>query len=145
MITDQLNQLVKNWILENIAEGDLLEDFRIYLNGDDAPVDAPFIGIMETGAETFTQGEVVMHGIHEVSLSIVLSTIPVGEHDGGTSPDDHREMTDELWNILGDRSILAAAHDGVRLFDFRAVNPTTEAADGRRVTTIQITAVACPI
>jgi hypothetical protein len=145
MTTDKLNQAVKDWLIDSIHPESLLIDLPVLINGDDGTLDAPFIGVMETASETVVQGGVVLHGVHEVSLSVTLSTIPLDDADGGTSPGDHREMAGDLWEILADRSILSMPIDGLRLFDFRAANPTTEAADGRRITTIQLTAIACPI
>jgi hypothetical protein len=143
MTTDRLNTAIRNWIIENVNGTGKLAQLPILTNGEDGMIDAPFVGVMETGTETVVQGDVVMHGVHEVSLSVMLSTIPVSEEDEGTSVDDHREMAEELFCILSNRSIMDATHDGVSLFDFRAINPTTEAQDGRRVTTYQITAIAC--
>lgn len=143
MTTDRLNQGIRAWITDKANPTGKLAQLAILTNGEDGLVDAPFVGIMETGAETVVQGDVVMYGVLEMSLSVMLSTVPVSEEDAGTSLEDHQEMTDELYNILADRSIMDTTHDGISLFDFRAVNPTTEASDGRRVTTFQITSIVC--
>jgi hypothetical protein len=141
MTTDRLNAAIAAWITSN-ASGKLAA-LPILTNGIDVQIDPPFVGIMETGSETVVQGDVVMHGVLEVSLSVMLATVPVTDEDDGTLVDDHREMADELYNILADQEIMDTTHDGVTLFDFRAVNPTTESQDGRRVTTFQITSIVC--
>jgi hypothetical protein len=141
MTTDRLNAAIATWITSN-ASGKLAA-LPILTNGIDVQIDPPFVGIMETGSETVAQGDVVMHGVLEVSLSVMLATVPVTDEDDGTLVDDHREMADELYNILADQEIMDTTHDGITLFDFRAVNPTTEAQDGRRATTFQITSIVC--
>lgn len=143
MTIDLLNAAIRNWIIDNANGTGKLAQLPILTNGEDGPLDAPFVGIMETSSETVIEADFVMHGVYEVALSVVLSTIPASEEDEGTSVEDHREISSELSEILGDRSIMDTTHDGISLFDFRAINATTEASDGRRVTTFQITAVAC--
>jgi len=145
MTTDNTIKSLRDWILEKQPEFPSLEGLEILVNGDDETLDPPFIAIMETGAETFEQNGVTMHGVLTISISVMLQSVPQPDGDGWTK-EDHQAAATAMHNILANLEAVqfCQTRNGVNLLDIRNVNPTTATQDGRRVTTFEMTIVACP-
>jgi hypothetical protein len=141
MTTDNAIKSLREWIIENATAE--LDGLEILVNGDDETLDPPFIAIMETGTETFEQAGVTMHGVLTISISVLLQSIP---QDDGWTKEVHQAAASALYNILANRDamLFCQGRNGVNLLDIRNTNPTTATQDGRRVTTYEMTVVACP-
>jgi hypothetical protein len=145
MTTDNAIKSVRDWILEKQPQFESLDGLEVLVNGDDETLDPPFIAIMETGVETFEQAGVTMHGVLTITLAIMLQSVPQPDGDGWTK-EEHQTAASDLYNILANRDACSFCQfrNGVNLLDIRNVNPTTATQDGRRVTTLEMTIVACP-
>jgi len=142
---DSINQSIKDWIESERSNYTSLNGIEILVNGDDETLDPPFIAIMETASNVWEQAGVTMHGVLQIGVSVMLQTVPVDDDDGA-SKSTHQEMAADLYCILSDRErfmFFAADRNGGRVLDARGIAPLTNTADGRRITTIEMTIVAC--
>ena len=143
-----LNESIRDWIRHKQPDAASLASLQIITMGETLDQDPPFLGIMETGAETVVQDGVVMHGVSAYELTCELHTVPADADEGGTSPEDERNMRRELYDIIGDiegAQQFCEERNQWRIFDIRATSPTTEPKDDRRVSVFGLQIVACPI
>ena len=145
MTTDNAIKSLRDWILEKQPVFPALDGLEILVNGDDETLDPPFIAIMETGSETWEQAGVIMHGVLEISISVMLQTVPQDD-DEGNSKAEHQAKASALYDILANRQAIqfCQVRHFVSILDIRNVNPTTATTDGRRVTTFEMSVIACP-
>jgi hypothetical protein len=141
-----LNESIRDWILHKLPEATALTGLQIITMGETLDQDPPFLGIMETGAETVVQDGVVMHGVSTYELTCELHTVPADADEGGTSPEDERNMRRELYDIIGNRDSMdfLANKNQWTVIDIRITAPTTASVEGRRVTTWTLQIVAHP-
>lgn len=140
-------------ILESIREfynvrrvGTSLSAIDMLISGDVETLDPPFIGLTETAANEVQQGDVVLHGVYAYEIACELFTVPGETADTAINAAIHDQMRWDLLNIFADKSMIqwTETRNLWRIFDIRASGPTMEAEDGQRVTTINLTVIACP-
>ena len=70
----------------------------------------------------------------------------VEEAEDGTPAETEREFRRDLYDILGDRSVIdwISGQNGWQVFDIRLAAPTTEANEGRRISRWTLTLTAAP-
>jgi hypothetical protein len=143
-----LNESIRDWIQFRIPDFESLEGLQILTMGEYEDQDPPFLGIMESGAEPFTQNGVQMDGVSTYSIECEFHTVPADEEQGGTTAEQERAMRRDLYDIIGDiegAEIFCAERNGWRIFDIRTSGPTTAPSEGRRVTSWTVQIIACPI
>lgn len=145
MTTDNVNASIRDWIQFKGSDFESLGGVPILVNGDDETLEPPFIAIMETASNTWEQAGVMMHGVLQIGVSVMIQTLPVDD-DEGSSKAKHQEMASDLYQILSCRDEMmfyTAERNGVSVLDIRSTSPLTNTADGRRITTFEMTVVAC--
>lgn len=143
-----INESIRDWINERIGDFESLDGLQIITMGEDETQNPPFLGIMEQGADIFTQNGVTMDGVNTFQIRCELHTVPVSEDQCGTPAEDERAMRRDLYDIIGDiegAEQFIAEKNGWRIFDIRVSAPTTEPNEGRRVSVWTLEIVACPI
>ena len=146
MTVHNLKQTIADWIANEAVTYPDLDGIPVVRNGEISDMEFPLIAIVDTGSEQIEQDGVIMRGVMNVSVNVELHSVPADEAQEGTSEEDHGDIEADLYNILGDSSVIAWGdnRNDLRLFDFRAAAPTIEARDGRRVSVFQLTCVCCP-
>lgn len=141
-----LNESLRDWVNEQLPSYPDLQSIQIATMGETDELSPPFLGIMETAAEAYKQDNVMMAGVTTYEVTVELNTVPVDADNGGTPPEDEREMRRQLYDILGDRSGIEwiNGRNGWLVFDIRLSGPITEASDGRRISRWTLSIVAAP-
>ena len=150
MTTENVKQSIKEWIASQVANHPEISGIPVYLSGESADEDPPFIGIIDQGSATAEQAGVIMYGVEEVGINVEIHTVPIvddGAGEEGTSITTHRALEKALYRILADRNSIdyLNGRNETTIFDIRAAGPTIEADQGRRVSTIQMLVIACPL
>jgi hypothetical protein len=103
--------------------------------------------MVESGSALVEQGDVILHGVSAYEVTAELHTVPADENESGTPAADERQMRFDLYDIFANREAIAylTGENSWTIFDIRAVAPTTEAQDGRRVSRFTITVIASPL
>ena len=117
------------------------------MNGETDTVDFPLVAIVDTGCVMIEQDGVRMRGCMDISINAEIHSIPETEANGGTTLADHRAIVTAVEQILGDDAAVTYC-DGLNdttIFDIIASNATMDEQDGRRVSTMQLTVIACPL
>jgi hypothetical protein len=143
-----LNESIRDWIIHKQPDAASLAGLQIITMGETLDQDPPFLGIMETGAETVIQDGVVMHGVSTYELTCELHTVPADSDEGGTTSEQERNMRRELYDVIGDiegAQQFCEQRNQWRIFDIRATAPTTEPKDDRRMSVFGLQIIACPI
>lgn len=141
-----INESIRDWITLQLPDFPGLAGVDIVTMGETADLTPPFLGIMESSAEAYTQGDVTLYGVSTFEITCELHTVPADEDNGGTTTADEQQLRQDLYNILGDRAAIAGV-DGLNdwmVFDIRLAAPTTEASDGRRISRWSLSIVAAP-
>lgn len=147
MTTENVKQSLKDWITAQTVNHSVLSGIPIILNGEITDAVYPLIGIVDQGSATVEQDGVIMHGVEQVTLDVVIHSIPVTEEQEGTDIEDHREIQKQLYRILADRKSIAYLNgmNETTIFDIRCSGPTMEPQAGLRETTFQMLVIACPL
>lgn len=143
-----IQKSIRQWIQKRIEEQYIdLDGIQIAITGEEDDVTPPFIGIYETGESVHETGNVTMYGVTEYEISVELHTVPTDENNEGTPIATEHGWRQNLYDILGDRDMIAWATDrnGSRVFDIRLPSGITESDDGQRITRFEMTVIACPI
>jgi hypothetical protein len=142
-----LNESLRDWIEYNLPQFPDLEPVDLVTMGETEDLSPPFLGIMETASEAYTQDGVQLPGVSTYEITCELHTVPTDADNDGTPPETEREYRRQFYDILGDRFAIdwINGRNLWNVFDIRLGGPTTEASDGRRITRFVLSIVAAPI
>lgn len=154
MTTDIALLALKSWIEHRASTYTILDGVPILLRdtateqpGDDdeedaATFDATYIVLAEASAEEHP----VLRGVLTMALEVILHTAAATDSTGSTDS-DHRALNAALYNIIADKSGIAFCdgYPGFRCWDIRGTAPTTDPADGQRVTTFAVSMVGAAV
>lgn len=142
-----LNESVRDWVFARITDSfPSLAVIDLVTMGETDDLGPPFIAIYETGSEAYSQSGVQLPGVSIYDITCELHTIPATEEEEGTLPQTEREYRRDLYDILGDRSMIdwVTGRNGWQVFDIRLAAPTTEANEGRRISRWILSITAAP-
>jgi len=146
MTADNVKESLRTLIQSETPNHAALDDIPIVLNGEITDAVFPLIAIVDQGAGLVEQEGVIMRGVDALTITAEIHSVPEEEAQEGTTLETHRAIVTAAYQILADfRSIQFC--DGLNdttIFDIRASSPTVEAREGRRVSSIQMTVIACP-
>lgn len=143
-----IQETIRQWIEKRTDEEYIdLYGIQIAITGEEADVTPPFVGIYETGASIVETGGVTMYGVTDFEIAVELHTVPADEQNEGTTTAIDQGLREDLYDILGDRALIewGSSRNGWYLFDIRTASPTTESADGQRITRFQLIVTASPL
>lgn len=135
---------IRHWIELRRPDFPILQDVACYISGEEATVLPPFVAIIETGSTRTEQDGVPIRGVSTVSVTVELHTVPA---EDGTTSETARDLAAALYAIIGDIEGMLLATNGYGLttiLDIFIDAPTTDAQDGRRVTTWNLEILAHP-
>ena len=142
-----INESLRDWIEHKRDGFTALDDVEIVTMGETDDLAPPFLAIYETSSEPYVQNGVTLYGVSTFEIAIDLETVAVDESEGGTAPEDERQMREDLYNIVGNRDAIEwiNGRNHWNVFDIRLPSPTTAANEGRRVSRFALTVIAHPI
>lgn len=143
-----IQETFRQWIEKRIGEDyPDLDGVQIAITGEEADVTPPFIGIYETGSAVHESGGVTMYGVTDFEIAVELHTVPADEENEGTEIETEQGWRRNIYDIMADRDLITWGNDrnGWRLFDIRTAYPITESGEGKRISRMELTVVACPI
>jgi hypothetical protein len=142
-----LNESLRDWIFQQTPNYPTLDPVAIVTMGETETLDPPFLAIYETGVSEVESNGVAMHGVGAYEIVAELHTVPQDTDQEGTPVETERGWRRDFFEILGNRQAIdfCSGRNGWRIFDIRAVTPMTEPSEGRRITKIGLTGIACPI
>lgn len=142
MTTDYTLLAIKQ-LIENSSDIDYpnIAGLNIYLSQEDDSRSYPCITIMDTGSEEHE----VLRGVYDVSVDVTPQTIPNDTEYDGTTQEQHRAISTELYNILGNTNAITSLNDypDLKVFDIRGVEQGNEREDGRNSMTITLEITCC--
>jgi hypothetical protein len=147
MTTENVKQSLKQWIESQASQYAALASIPIILNGETTEADFPLISIVDTGSESVVENGVPLYGVDEIAINAEVHSVPDDTANDATSIADHRAIVAALAEILADRNAITFCDglNGTAIFDIRRAASSMEPSDGRRVSTIQLTVIACPL
>jgi hypothetical protein len=118
---------------------------QILIVGETDTIDPPMIGLSVASSQMHETNGVMMYGVMDFDIEVMLQTVPQEANQDGTSVEDAQQIALDVYQILADRSNIdwVNTRNGWKVFDIICNSPITEAEEGRRVTTISFTTVAC--
>lgn len=146
MIAENVKESLRTLIQSETPNHAALADIPIVLNGEITDADFPLIAIIDQGAGLVEQEGVIMRGVDALTITAEIHSVPEEEDQEGTPLETHRAIVTALYQILADSRAIQFC-DGLNdtaVFDIRTSSPTIEAREGRRVSSIQMTVIACP-
>jgi len=141
-----ISQTVADWIEANAA-GTAIDGLPIYTDRSEGTRTRPCVTVVSDKPEPFTQGDVVMRGVHTHTVAVVIETVPGEAADSATDQETATAMAEAMNDILGDSDFetFAATRNQYQIFDILAGHPAAEVADGVRLEITELTIVACPL
>lgn len=142
-----INESIRDWVNLKSPEFTSLSAVDFVTMGENGDLSPPFVAIYETGSAPVEQAGVIMHGVSAYEITAELHTIPQDADQDGTPAATERLMRRDLFDIVGNRDCITYCNgrNSWRIFDIRAATPTTEPSEGRCVSKIILTVIACPI
>ena len=118
---------------------------QILIVGETNEITPPMIGLSLSGSQTHETNGVTMYGNIDFDVEVMIQTVPQEANQEGTSVENEQQIALDIYQILDDRSNIdwLTTRNGWKIFDIICNSPITEAQEGRRVTTISLTTVAC--
>lgn len=146
MTADLIKTAIKAFLTEEADHHDALSGVAINLSGEITETTFPMISVEDTKCEIYVQDGVIMRGVDTLEIFVSVHSVPADEGQGGTGQEDHEAIADAVYQCLGSDQFKEFADDGrLRLFDFRPAAPRIEADPPRRMSVIEIEAIACQI
>jgi len=141
---DLLKTAIAGFLAIESTRHPALAGVPVTLSGEITDAAFPMISVEETMCELYVQDGVIMRGVNTVEIFVSVHSVPASDAEGGTSPEDHEAIAEAVYQRLGSQAFRDFADDGIlRLFDFRTAAPRIEADPPRRVSVIEIEAIAC--
>lgn len=144
MITDYLTEAIKTMI-EVQATGELA-NCGVYTRESDESRSYPAITITETGIAEHE----VLEGNYEVGIEIMLETIPNAATANGTTAEEHRALSKQLYDLIQlekgatfDKQGFLNSTGNLKVFAIHEASPLNTKDEGRNVTTYSMDVVCC--
>lgn len=147
MIAENVKLSLQTLIAANVNAHSALSGIPVYLNGDTQTPTFPLIVFVDDNTAQIEQDGVIMRGVDSITMHAEIQSIPVDEDQSGSTMETHRAIAKAVYQVLADQRAVSfcSGLNGTTIFDIRASSPTMQEPDGRRVSTIQLTVIACPL
>ena len=142
-----LNESIRDWVFARVTDSfPSLAVVDLVTMGETDDLGPPFLAIYETAADAYEQGGVMLPGVTIFDINCELHTVPAAADQEGTTAATEREYRRDLYDILGDRSMIdwVNGRNGWQVFDIRLGSPTTEPNEGRRISRWVLKITAAP-
>lgn len=143
MTTDYTLLAIKQ-LIDNSSAVDFpnINGINVFISQEDDSRSYPCVTIMDTGSE---EHETLRGVFDPLSVDVTLQTIPNDTAADGTTQELHRDMSNELYNLLGDSNAIIALNDypGLKVFDIRGIEQGNDREDGRNAMTLSLEITCC--
>lgn len=143
MTTDKILEAIQSLITDaSPVTYDELNGIPVYISQEDDERAYPCILVADQGAE---EHEVLRGMLDPLVVETSLHTIPNDDEDDGTTQEQHRAISVQLYDLLADVTAIDTlnAADGVKVFDIRTDDQRNGREEGRNTSTISQEIVCC--